>query len=149
MIPQQTNLPIRIRSLHKADIPFIKNAWMKSLRDNKPFSLMRTEDYYRHQSKICDEILQSADSIVACLDTDEDEILGFCVLEAYQKSMLLHFVFVKNCYRKFGIGTELLQQAKRESDPYPMIYTTRTHATGKISKYLPKTFNPYLLYETR
>lgn len=74
---------------------------------------------------------------VACLKEDEDEIKGYTVLDSSRKA--LHFVYVKEAWRKQGIAKKLLP------DLHELKITTQLTTLGKRLKPSFMKFNPFLI----
>lgn len=111
---------IKIRKAKKEDINFVYSAWLRCYSNNSPitqryvrkesqkkedFEQARANFFDTHQ-KILDTLLSkdNMEVLIACDDQDEDLIYGFSALEPG----IIHFVYVKQPFRKMGIGTKLL-----------------------------------------
>lgn len=102
------------------DRNFIYSTWLKGLRYKNPFlksvkedknsndplfkyySSLFSQGFYKHYQPILEELFKSPQLKVnlACLKEDPHVILGYCV---YTENTL-HWMFVKNAWRKLGIA---------------------------------------------
>lgn len=91
--------------------------------------------FYKNYQKVIDHILAMPEVItkVACLPDVEDVVLGYSVYA----NDTLHFMFVKESWRKMGIANSLC----------PKDIKTCTHLT-RVGKYLKRkyqiVFNPFI-----
>lgn len=96
-----------VREALEADFPFIYSTWLKGLRfGNDVFNLIEQESYFRNYHRAVELILANPDTHiqVACLADDPHTILGYAVLG---NNSTLHYVHVKQAFRRFGIAKEL------------------------------------------
>lgn len=97
---------IKIREASESDFPFIYATWLKGLRfGNDVYGLIEQESYFRNQHRILEIILHRPDTEinVACLVEDPGTILGYAILG----DKMVHYVHVKQAFRRFGIAKEL------------------------------------------
>lgn len=97
----------KIRYGVPADIPFIASSWSKSYQSSAAVRNVRTSLYFDRQKQTILHLLQRSQCLVICLREDEDAILGYVVFE----KDVLHFVYVKEAWRKHGIATRLVSAA--------------------------------------
>lgn len=103
--PQGTNFTIR--DAKEEDIPFIFATWLNGNRyGNQLIGWWDKDDYFERYHRGLEAILTSQDTFitVACLNDDPDTILGYAVLGP---DGLVHYVHVKDAFRKFGIARAL------------------------------------------
>lgn len=96
-----------VRDYVEGDKNFIFVSWNKGMRySNDDLATIPVEDYNRRFQKVFDELWTnpSITKKVACLPDDHDVILGYAV---YQGT-ILHWVFVKDAWRKMGIARDLV-----------------------------------------
>jgi len=129
---------IAIRDFHPNDTNFIYDTWLNSLRyGNQVFGLIDTVRYYEVYRAIITHILKDAQVKVACLKEDDQIILGYSVTD---KDSKVHWVYVKELWRKLGIAKDLL----------PKTIKTITHLTvvGQAiwkKSYKEAIFDPFIL----
>jgi hypothetical protein len=80
---------------------------------------------------------------VACLPDNEDVILGYIVFQPN----VLHYMFVKEAFRKFGIARFLYKESFGDNET--ITYTHKTLFVRDILSAHPLlTYNPFKLFNT-
>lgn len=113
---------IKLRTAEERDGRFIRDAWRESYFDAHAAGALDRETYHVAYRAAIPNIIARAGGkvLVATLDVDDDEILGFAAYErgAHQHrkqrctAPVLHYVYVKNAYRRFGVARKLLGAAE-------------------------------------
>ena len=100
-------MKIVIRDFKESDTNFLLSAWIKSSYSNVTGYKERYGVFHKGMEAIIKKKYQAKELIpyVACLDSDEDLILGFAV---FGTDYTLHYVFVKEAFKKLGICNQLL-----------------------------------------
>lgn len=114
---------ILLREGRASDHPFVFASWIKSFRFSAFAKHIPHDDYCRGQHDVVEELLARARLVVAALPEDEDAILGYAVLEPD----VLHYVFVKERFQRFGIGAQLVREL-----PETVVCTHRTYVADDI-----------------
>lgn len=99
-----------IREAKESDFPFIYSTWLKGLRfGNDSFAMMEQGSYFKNYHRYLEHVLNLPSTIimVAALQEDPDTILGYSVLG---NNGTIHYVHVKQAFRKFGIAKQLCPQ---------------------------------------
>lgn len=131
---------ISIRPGYENDRPFIMATWLRGLYyGNSWFKEIDKDTFMKNYHDVITDILKFQTTVVnvAAFKDDPDVVLGYAVIGlAYQKP-ILHWVFVKQVWRKLGIAQSLVPQ---DTD-------TATHMTAMGKKIKPKSmlFNPFLI----
>jgi len=139
-------LPVEIRRARKSDIPFITSSWLKSNRYGYMVQSVPNTAYYYQHHKILEQVIPRSVVLVACNHEDPDQILGWMCAEVVDTAMVLHYVYVKKSFRKFGLATRLVETMRKVEDP-PAIMTT--HSNREVRDILEDKeimYNPYLLF---
>ena len=89
---------------------------------------------------ILKKILTNCSLLVACDPEDTDVIWGYVAFD--QVDPVLHFVYVKGAFRRMGIGTRLLNEARLMLDE-PVIVSHRTEGLFKAWPNVKWRWNPY------
>jgi len=89
---------------------------------------------------ILKKILTNCTLLVACDPEDPDVIWGYVAFD--QVDPVLHFVYVKGAFRRMGIGTRLLNEARLMLDD-PVIVSHRTESLFKAWPNVKWRWNPY------
>lgn len=132
---------VTLREATEKDVPFIFSAWLKSFRNNPWVKTAPNPVYYKYQHELIERLLSRSSVVVACSEEDSDQILGFMVFEERGGCNVVHYVYVKQPYRKLQIASQLLSVPQR-IDFY-------SHCNGKIHPKLKDSgavYHPYLLF---
>lgn len=128
---------ITFRSGLPDDRSFILATWLRGLYYGNPWFKEIPKDVFmdKYHRVISDIMVRPESAIsVAVLRDSPDVILGYSVLGSPRT---LHWVFVKEAWRKIGIARKLI----------PAEIDSTTHLTVLGKKLKPKTmsFNPFLI----
>ncbi len=129
-----------IRGYLPGDEAFIFSTWLRGLYYGNSWFReidkdLFMENYHRAISSILSK--PGVEISVSCLKEDPETILGYAVYERGRSA--LHWVFVKEVWRKFGIMKRLI--------PSDQEWKCVTHLTtvGKAIKPKEIIFNPFLV----
>ncbi len=126
-----------IRDVVESDLPFIYSTWLKSFYHGGEFYDLNRSEFLDSHRKVIDKILGKQKSKikvnVCCLKEDPEIILGYSVV---QKKHILHYVFVKELWRKQGIAKELI----------PSTIDIVTHLTKLGKKLKPENWEYSLVF---
>lgn len=143
------SVPCEIRLGQQDDKSFILDSWLKAHKKSHTHRDVSNEIYYHHQEPIIESLLAQSFVLVACSPTDHDQILGYCVAQPSAGGVcVLHWINVKQVYRKLGIGSVLLSEAKTRCNANPGLPVVLTHIS-KAYKWLQEkwdlAYSPYLI----
>lgn len=143
------SLPAGFRRMDKRDEPFIYNSWLRTFRKESAFGSEIPHDiYFRNQKAIIDDLLATSNVLVLCNPEVPDQIYGYAVYAIENDMLILHFIYLKLCYRGMGFAERMLSVMESErlsGEGLPIIATHATHAFHKHSKEWNATYNPYLI----
>lgn len=127
---------VTIRPPRPEDRAFIYATWLRGLYYGNPwFTQIDKDSYMASYHKILDQLFlkPDVDIKIACVTEDPELILGYSVSEP----SILHWVFVKQAWRRFGIAKQLI----------PKDVSRITHLTTVAEKLKPKEwlFDPFKL----
>lgn len=140
-----------IRDVRPEEIAWIYASWLNSYRYGSTLGKScRNSIFFAHYPLVMDDILAKSTVKVAA-DLDNPKV-AFAYIVSDEKT--LHYVFVKEPFRRFGIATDLYQfvsnQAGYLSSTTESIafYTHRTKDFQAFAKARLKdeSYNPFLLY---
>ena len=96
-----------IREMKDEDQNFILASWIKSSYANITGYREKYPIFHKNMEAIIKKRLANKEfmAYVACLDEDEDFILGYAI---FGGDYTLHFTFVKQAFKKMGICKKLL-----------------------------------------
>ena len=94
-----------IREMKKQDVALIFDSWMKSWRTNRFAGCIPNNLFYSTtRSNIENMVARGAIIKVACLESDEDNILGWVCYERLEDDFCVHYIYVKDPYLTTGVG---------------------------------------------
>jgi hypothetical protein len=98
--------PFLIREAVASDEAFVKSAWRGTFRtaghgveDAEP------THYHREMQRVFERLLPGATIRIACDPADADNLIGFAAFTG----MELHYVYVKQDFRKLGVVPAMLE----------------------------------------
>ncbi len=136
---------LKLRPAAVTDAAFIFNSWLKCYRHSKSAMQVQNDIYFSAQHKVIEGLVKRAQFIIACSPTDENQIYGYGVGEMVEDVVCVHFIYVKEPYRKLGLACTLLA-ALGHVPGTPYLYTHRTHVAEKLEKKHPLVYHPYLAF---
>lgn len=144
-VPPVAALPVTVRFFQNEDKNFILHSWMVSFRQENYAQTVCNEVYYFNHQRVIGKIAETADIFVACSVDDPNQIWGWlCAQQGPEGSLLVHYVYVKSRYRRFGVAKLLLSAAGYI--PGAKVWGTHwSEKADKIGSKFNAKFNPYLL----
>ena len=134
-----------IRSAEESDIPFIYSSFLNCIKYDSAVGLsVRKGIFFENYRTVIDSILrnENCNVLIACKPDETKVIFSFLVFEP----TIIHFVFVKESFRNFGIAKALFNQAFLDYKGD----VTITHRTQFIESLLRNhaqlVYNPFVLY---
>lgn len=122
------------------ELKFVFDAWSNSFRKSPWAGCIPNHLYDQVSRETARTILdRGAVVLVAVTPIDGQEgrrVMGFVVVEPNRN--VLHFLYVKEMYRRLGIGRALLEAATAEFDPE--LDYTYTHRTKASTRFLGERF---------
>ena len=142
--------PYTFRPYSKDDIPLIQSSWGTSYYKGGSYiqALTPQEFHATHRPiRECFFMRPTATAIVCAATSDQTTILGWIALEKPVESpgVILHYLYVKEAFREQGIGTELLEMAKKEFNG-PVMFTHKTHRASIIMQKKRPIFKEYMFF---
>lgn len=139
-----SNTGVKFRPLdwaNSSEVGFVYKSWLGSYKnhaDVTPYSMYRK--VYQHY---LDRIMRRGECavILAVHPEHPEQIFGFVCTE--KSSPTLHYIYVKEDYRRTGVGTDLLEYINEGNDSGEFAYTFNTSLGRKFlrprgGKYKPK-----------
>lgn len=132
---------IKIRRSLPSDEAFILKCWIKGY-GKSPYALdMDKEEYFARFTPHAQALLKYAEVVVAVSAEDEDQILSFAVYERTPTSLIVHYIYTKQIFRRIGIARQLLATLQENVDMGKKFCT----AYSKSLKHYPFKYNPIFL----
>jgi hypothetical protein len=127
-------MQIKIRSIKPEDSNFIISCWVKSSYNGGTGYKERLGVYHKGLDNFIKKKYESGeiDGFVACMEDDEDLILGFAV---FGLNYCLHFAYTKEAFKKQGICKQLLNHFYKSKKDITVSFWT------KDIKYIQKLYN--------
>jgi GNAT superfamily N-acetyltransferase len=142
----QIEIDIKHSSSIDKEKAFIYNSWLKSFGKSTEARRMAAKVYFEGYSKIVDSILKNSFVAIALNPDDADQILGYVVFN-YDEDInlsVVHYVYVKEAFRKLGIAKKLMEQIQPKLGEEAMICTFANHIFDDLrDKYL-LTYDPFM-----
>ena len=129
---------IQMRDFQRiTDEAFVIDSWMRSFYTNSPFTiyLPRKEFQVKHLP-IINRLIGKSTIRLAVEGMSPDIIVGYIVYEPE----VMHYVYVKEAFRGFGIGRRLIAQCDFPSCPR---VTHLTERGRQITRRLGFIYSPY------
>jgi GNAT superfamily N-acetyltransferase len=123
-------LPVKFREIQETDLPFVFNSWLKSYRNSKEGKLLKNDQYFLEQKNRIEALLEWSKVVVASDPEDEWHVFGYAVATQVQGTSILHYVYVKQPFRKLGIGKALVNAVSEPNAP--AVFTTHPTSSGRF-----------------
>lgn len=144
-------IDIDIKRATNDTIPFVYSTWLYCFRYYSYFcKRIKNSIFFKNHHKLLDNIIsQSSTQILIAHSSEEPEvILGYIVYELMPHETI-HFIYVKNSFRKFGIAKSLLKESKLQ-----LKETSFSHwcfdTDWIMAKYPDQlTYNPYIIFGSK
>lgn len=136
-----------IRNFNKDDTAFVFQSWLKDYRRNSQFAKrIRSSDFFQYHHKILERIFEreTSQTLIACDPETPKVIWGYITIEKVPGLDLIHYIYVKDSFRGYGIGGKLLKESG--FSPNKIIYTHETYwLKNVVEKYKKARYIPYLI----
>lgn len=111
-----------IRPLRVTDRAYIRRTWIDSYRNSRVGFAQAMPDGLLNVTwgRMVRRWLDTAECLVACVDGEEDVILGWACLDTQRR--IVHYVYVRPDWQRHGIARDLLGAFARER----YLYSHRT-----------------------
>jgi len=104
---------IVFREIEKQDEGFVLSSWKRSHRAD--FEFMSNSEYYAYANTF-DAILNKCSCIIVSEKKDPSMIYGYIVFKKIPGVAIIHYIYVKQAFREFGIATRLFAFATANSE---------------------------------
>lgn len=106
---QLIDLPIAIRDVEDTDYGFILKTWTQEHHKTHPWNFVPNAIYFPNQTNLINSILKDCPVLVACLDDEPNQIVGYLVGKPHDKdNIIVHYACVKGIFRRVGVLRQLL-----------------------------------------
>jgi hypothetical protein len=143
--PKSLQGQIRLRPATESDVPFIFNSWLKCYRHSHNTRGCENPVYFAQHHVLLEGLCKRSNIVMACNENDISQIYGYVCSEMVENVLVVHFIYVKEMYRKFGVAAMLAEAVGFKKDA-PVFYTHRTYSSEGLEKKFAMVYNPYLAY---
>lgn len=114
-----SKLPVKLRPYRESDKGFVFSTYLKTQRT----SYQDTVDivYFTGMQNRMMGMISNCNITIACNKDDEDQIYGYVISSQHGKTPIIHFVYIKQPFRKVGLATLLTGSITAK----PFYYTVR------------------------
>lgn len=133
---------VSVRPYKDTDKDFICSSFINSTYHNSidaSTKICNKLNWSVGMNKTINAIVQTFDISIACLDDDQDLILGYSI---YKNDMLC-YVYVKTSFRQQGISKLLLENYLKNTTQHQILFTSKymSNITKQLSNW---DFNPFI-----
>lgn len=136
---------IEVRRAKDADMPFIYANWLNHYKNYSSFAKrIRKDLFMQWHHKVVKLIVErsTCDVYVAYPKGDPEVLLGYLVTEQWPDGPVVHFIFVKEAFRRFGIARSMIKHSEIPTDK--ITFTHWTYDMDALTKRYPEyVYNPY------
>jgi GNAT superfamily N-acetyltransferase len=150
------SLPILLRPFAASDAGLVFNSWLKSYANSAWANLIPTGRlYWERHHEVVDRLVRTARVVVACWEEDPDLVAGWaCFQEDAQAVPILHYVYVRERFRRKRLAAALLGQAAgsmpappdRLWSEQPIRYTHRSRVCSELPIPPSWVYDPYAMF---
>jgi GNAT superfamily N-acetyltransferase len=126
---QPSELGLVYRPASPDEMSFILDSWLKSYKFSPWAGVMENHKYFVQQREAIEALLARGSQITVAEVPDTDRVAGWICHEHKPGIDVVHYVYVKDPWRKMGIGGALVDETCRERE---ILYTFRTRASKYI-----------------
>lgn len=143
-------IPVSLRQATALEIPFIAHSLIKSFRHSSSCGKKLAPGLVETQHlRLIKGVLSrpEAKTILATMVDDPNTFFGFILFEKAPHHVI-HYLYVKEAFRGFGIGRLLVNATQCDLDETYFTHWTYDFANARPwDRYPGLTYNPYLLVE--
>jgi len=130
-----------------SDEPFVVSSWLKSYRNSHSTRYISNDDYYATLHPLVEGLARGAATLLAVNPQDPEQIYGWVCHEHIGSVPVLHYLYVKEIFRRGKIATQLLTQAGFTPDS-AFYYTFLPRGAEHLRPHYPNAaYNPFLILQ--
>jgi GNAT superfamily N-acetyltransferase len=144
------NGTLKLREMEEKDKNFLMSSWLRSFKGSYYAGPIQNDMYWKVYQNVLERILRRKDVIVsiACNPKNPGQIFGYLVLEETERMPTVHWIYVKQAFRGFGIAKTLLEQLGVAKDT-EFYYTFKVKITPSLLASWKGRFNPNIVRQRR
>jgi GNAT superfamily N-acetyltransferase len=142
----QIEIDMKHSNMLTTEKSFVYNSWLKSYGKSRESQRMSSKVYFHNYTKIIDGILEDCYVAFALNPDDLDQIFGFVVFN-YDEDInltVIHYIYVKEAFRKLGLAKKLMQQIQPQLGSEPMICTFANHIFDDLREKYLLAYDPFM-----
>lgn len=122
-------VPVTFRRPTPECLSFIYSSWLKSFRIYSRWAkAVPAQIYFGNHKRVVQKLLEDSGVLIACNPECPDQIFGYAVYQPTAGGVaVLHYLYVKQPYRKMGIATALFREALHRSEHRSELPVAVTH----------------------
>ena len=147
--------PVLFRPYQSSDLAFVASSWLLSYRSSQPTKYIGNDDYYATLHPLVEALARgvrgtgTATTLLAVNPEDSDQIYGWVSYGHLGPVPVLHYVYVKELFRRQKIATQLLDQAGFTHGS-AFFYTFLPRGAEHLRPLYPAAaYNPFLLFQVK
>ena len=141
-----TQPPILHRAATSQDVPLIYSDWLRSYRRSPLTKHVPSAVYYSQHRALIDNLASRSRVVVLCNPDDTNQVYGWMCFELTPDVLILHYLYVKEDFRGFGLAKALVQQYLPKAVEDSIIICSHTGPCFQALKdKYHLIYNPYLL----
>lgn len=90
-----------LRPANESDLNFVAASWKQSFR--KEYPKLTKDEFFEVINPKVDKIIERSDILIACDPEEPRVIYGYLVYKVVESIPVVHFAYVKQSLRRFGI----------------------------------------------
>ena len=125
--------PMRTERGPKTDHSFILKSWLKAFKRSNSRGPIANCSYWKAYAETIEQIIERENVVVlmACPDTDQDQILAYAVLESGHNRPVIHWTYTKEILRNRGLMKLLVSSVFPDEQSF--YYTFKTSSCKYLS----------------
>jgi hypothetical protein len=127
----------------KEDRGVVLANWVRQIRAMKPFDRMDPSEFQRHKDCVIEPIVARCTPVMAAHPDDTNQVFGWVCGEVKDYDQILHFIYVRGVFRRFGFGNALMRVQFPALGKRPLYYTHRTNAMKHFVDKWQAKWDPY------
>ena len=105
---------LRFRPAGQEDVAFIFHSWLKCYRHAPGVAGISSPVYYAQHHLLIEGLCRTAKITMVCAKQDPTQLFGYICYDTAEGLPVLHFIYVKETYRRMGIAHMLCKDANIE-----------------------------------
>lgn len=137
--------PFLLRHIKPSDRHFVFDSWTKSYRKSPTVQGLESEIYYPRQMKIITRLLERGWCMIMADPQDPDHIIGYCAGEHTRSALVIHWMFIKKNFRRFGLARTTLNLILRSAKHDAVLIASHNPGTPflkRMQRDYPITYDP-------